>query len=71
MTARPYLKPRRWTWKDADGSETPGLGLMRGQSVRAHLTWTEARTLADKIHDLCDANGDAEAPLPTLTPEAE
>ncbi|WP_426998176.1 hypothetical protein [Pseudarthrobacter sp. N5] len=51
---RPSVKPRRWTWKDAEGIHTPGIALMQGRSVKAHLTITEARAFADRIHDLCD-----------------
>lgn len=55
MGKRPYLIVRRWTWKDAAGNETPGIGLMYGTSVKGHLTVTEARTMADRLHDLADA----------------
>ena len=71
MTHRPYLKARTWTWKDASGNETPGIGLMQGTSVRAHLTVTEARTLADRLHDLADANGNPEPVLPTTHADQE
>ncbi|GAA3681925.1 hypothetical protein GCM10023081_20020 [Arthrobacter ginkgonis] len=66
---RPYLKARTRTWRDKDSTATPGIALMRGPSVQAHLTYLEARTLADRIHDLCDAAGNPEEPLPTTSPE--
>ncbi|MEW1986387.1 hypothetical protein [Pseudarthrobacter oxydans] len=68
---RPYLKPKLYTWKAEDKTETPGVALMNGTQIRAHMTYTEARTLADRIHDLCDANGTPEAPLPTTPAEQE
>lgn len=70
MSRRPFIDARRWIWKDGD-TQTPGIGLMHGNRVRAHLTWSEARNLADRLHDLVDANGDPEQPLPTTTPESE
>ncbi len=51
---RPKVYPRCWAWKDADRNETPGVGIFRGHSLQAHLTPTEARTLADKLHDMAD-----------------
>lgn len=68
---RPYIKARSWTWHDADGTSTPGVALMQGRTVRAHLTPAEARTLADRIHDLTDANGNPEPALPTTDAEQE
>jgi hypothetical protein len=35
------------------------------------LTYTEARTLADRLHDLVDAAGNPEPPLPTTEAEQE
>lgn len=51
---RPYLKIRRWTWLSEDGSKTPGLALHHAGKVLAHLTPTEARAMADKLHDYAD-----------------
>ncbi|WP_275777921.1 hypothetical protein [Paenarthrobacter sp. Y-19] len=51
---RPYVKVREYTWKDRSGREVPGLSLWRRNLV-AHLTYDEARDLADKLHDLVDA----------------
>lgn len=51
---RPYLKLRAYTWKAADGTETPGVALTYCNQIRAHLTPAEARTMADKLHDLAD-----------------
>jgi hypothetical protein len=52
---RPYVKVRRWEWRDADGIKTPGVGILRGQAVVAHLTPDEARRMADRLHDMADA----------------
>lgn len=68
---RPYVKARAYTWLDADGTATPGIALLQGRSVKAHLTPAEARTLADRIHDLTDAAGNPEEPLPTTEAEQE
>ncbi|MFJ6355420.1 hypothetical protein [Pseudarthrobacter oxydans] len=68
---RPKLRPLPYTWKAENRTETPGLALMNGSQLRAHLTYAEARKLADKIHDLCDANGNPETPLPTTEAEQE
>ncbi|WPU08083.1 hypothetical protein SMD14_13005 [Pseudarthrobacter oxydans] len=51
---RPYLVPRMWSWKDTERNTTPGIGLFRGQELKAHLTPDEARALADKLHDMAD-----------------
>ncbi|GAA1109967.1 hypothetical protein [Arthrobacter flavus] len=68
---RPYIKARPWTWRDRDGNQTPGVALMHGGSVKAHLTPNEARALADRLHDLTDAAGNPEQPLPSTTAEQE
>ena len=52
---RPYVKVRKYTWKDRAGNEVPGLSLW-GRNLVAHLTYDEARSLADRLHDLVDAN---------------
>lgn len=70
-TQRPRLKARQWTWKDRDGSQTPGVGIIGRRGLVGHLTPTEARTLADRIHDLLDADGNPEQPLPTTEAERE
>lgn len=57
---RPNLTAKRRVWLDADGTRTPGIGLMRGANVHAHLTPLEARKLADRLHDLADATGNPE-----------
>ncbi len=69
--SRPYIRARPWTWKDRSGNETPGIGLMHGGSVKAHLTHAEARTLADLLHDLVDAAGNPEPELPATEAEQE
>lgn len=51
---RPYLKIRRWTWLNDDGSKTPGVALHKTGEVLAHLTPEEARAVADKLHDYAD-----------------
>ncbi|WP_426986546.1 hypothetical protein [Pseudarthrobacter sp. Y6] len=72
MTRRPKLSARPYVWKSKDGSGTPGVGLFQGGAVKAHLTPNEARTLADRIHDLTDAAGNPEPALETLPhPESE
>lgn len=54
--SRPYAQLNRWTWKDETG-HTDGVGILRGKGgIVAHLSWTEARAFADRIHDMCDAN---------------
>lgn len=70
MTRRPYLTARPYTWKSKD-TETPGIGLMYGGQIRAHLTPEEARTLADRLHDLVDAAGNPEPVLPSTNAEQE
>lgn len=51
---RPKVYARAWAWKDASRNETPGVALFRGNALQAHLTPTEARTLADTLHDMAD-----------------
>lgn len=51
---RPSLNARYWGWRDPEGNEAPGVGLFRGRDLKAHLTYTEARKLADKLHDMAD-----------------
>ena len=63
MTRRPQLKPRRWTWMDGD-DPTPGVALWGRKGLTAHMTYPEARRLADTLHDLCDANGNTSHPYP-------
>lgn len=51
---RPHLSIRPYTWK-AGFAELPGIALVYGHgTIRAHLTLTEARTMADTLHDLSD-----------------
>jgi len=54
MTLRPFAKVRMWTWKHQDRSETPGIGIFHGNRIQIHLTPTEARDMADKLHDMAD-----------------
>lgn len=53
---RPHIRARKYVWKDKAGNETPGISLW-GRNLAAHLTYDEARCLADKLHDLADAAG--------------
>ncbi|MGM9474341.1 hypothetical protein ACS5PJ_20340 [Pseudarthrobacter sp. YS3] len=54
MSIPPFIKARFWEWKDRDGTSVPGVGLFRGVELKAHLTPAQARTLADKLHDMAD-----------------
>lgn len=51
---RPFLKVRYWTWKAVDQTDVRGIGLMYGDQLRAHLAPAEARSLADRLHDMAD-----------------
>jgi len=51
---RPFLWARDYVWMNPDKTGTPGIGLMYGNKLKAHLTPVEARTMADKLHDLAD-----------------
>ena len=62
MTTPPFLKARYWDWKDQDGRGTRGVGLFRGADLKAHLTPTQARTLADTLHDMADRIESKETP---------
>lgn len=54
-TRRPYLNSvQPYTWRDRDGTRTPGIILNHGKLPAAHLTPDEARELADTLHDLAD-----------------
>lgn len=65
---RPYLKPRGYTWKAEDRTVVPGIGLMHGGKIRAHLTAAEAYELANSLVDLAD-NLDAGTPATTTEEE--
>lgn len=52
---RPYVKVRKYSWKDRSGEIIPGVSLW-GRNLVAHLTYDEARSLADRLHDLVDAH---------------
>lgn len=47
----PQVKARPWLHGDR---VIPGIAFMRGQQVLAHMTATQARNTADKLHDLAD-----------------
>lgn len=54
MSYRPFATTRVYTWIDSDGSRSPGVAIMHGQKILAHMTTDEARAMADKFHDLAD-----------------
>lgn len=51
---RPYVKPRAYTWKAEDRTQTPGIALMHCGKIRAHLTAAEAYDLANRLVDMAD-----------------
>lgn len=52
---RPQAKVRPYVWVDSGTQErTPGIGLLHRGTVLAHLTADEARTMADRLHDLAE-----------------
>lgn len=51
---RPYATVRAWPWKSPGAPDVPGIGIFHGRKLQAHLTPTEARTMADLLHDLAD-----------------
>ena len=68
---RPYLtRVRVRTWK-AGRSMTPGVALLKGRTVVAHLTGREALALADHLVDLVEAHGLADDDTPTPTPQED
>lgn len=71
MTHRPTAEARPYYWKDRDQNQTPGIALWGRKGLTAHLTYQEARSLADRIHDLVDAAGNPEPALPTTDAEQE
>ena len=50
---RPRAKARLWYWVD-DTTKTDGIGLFSRDAMLAHFTGVEARTMADRLHDLAD-----------------
>ncbi|WPR65494.1 hypothetical protein SLW73_03995 [Glutamicibacter protophormiae] len=59
---RPQAKLQKRPWLDKDGTRTPGIALMHGAKVIAHMTAAEARAIADKLHDYADQTEQDEAP---------
>lgn len=52
--SRRTATPNIYDWWEGDKA-TPGIALMSNRNRRvAHYTETEARALADQLHDLCD-----------------
>lgn len=52
---RPQAKVRPYVWVDSGTQErTPGIGLLHRGTVLAHLTANEARSMADRLHDLAE-----------------
>lgn len=41
-------------WITKDKKRIPGIQLLNGRGIAAHLTADEARALADRLHDLAD-----------------
>lgn len=54
MIRRPYVNIKQYTWLGPDGVRTPGIAIVNKGNILAHYTIDEARTAADKIHDLAD-----------------
>lgn len=52
---RPYVTAKKWAWLEGAGVRTPGIGLMRGNAICAHLTPAEALALADRLVDMAEA----------------
>lgn len=44
-------------WITKDKKRIPGIQLLNGRGIAAHLTADEARALADRLHDLADQLG--------------
>lgn len=58
---RPQAKLHKRPWLDKDGTRTPGIALMHGAKVIAHMTPDEARAIADRLHDYADQSDQEEA----------
>lgn len=54
MNSRPKVKVRPYVWKALDETETQGIGILSQGRAVAHYTAAEARTMADRLHDLAD-----------------
>ncbi|WP_104175515.1 hypothetical protein [Arthrobacter sp. Y81] len=52
--SRPYATFRRYTWRDTNGREVPGIGAYKGAKLIIHLTNDEALKLADQLVDLTE-----------------
>lgn len=51
---RPKVHPQPVTWRAANKVRIPGIGLMRGANILAHLTPSECYALAIRLVDLAD-----------------
>jgi len=51
---RPWLLIKPVTWKARDQIRIPGIGLFGHDAMQAHLTPSEARVFADRLHDMAD-----------------
>lgn len=51
---RPHAKARKYAWLGTDGTRTRGIALTRNGRILVHMTATEARSTADRLHDLAD-----------------
>lgn len=63
----PRVRARTWTWYHPDGSKQPGIAIFTRGTIQAHLTTTQARALADRLHDLADEL-ETSNPAPEPTP---
>lgn len=80
----PRVRLDTYTWRDPDGTQTPGIAIRHYSRIAAHLTPAEAIQMADRLVDLAervesrtpvlplvDASGTPEDPLPTTDLERE
>lgn len=65
---RPQAKLFKRPWLDKDGTRTPGIALMHGAKVIAHMTPAEARSIAEQLLRYADQeNGNEEInPSPSI-----
>lgn len=51
---RPSISAAGWVWKEQARDDIAGIGLFKAGKLAAHLTYAEARALADQLHDIAD-----------------
>ena len=51
---RPSVHAKKYNWQTPQGETIPGIALMHRHKVLAHMTPEEARSMADKLHDMAD-----------------